>query len=240
MAPVSTGLVSDLQSVSVGGATTNQTIKFTNATEGANITSNLYVGSNLHLDDVTLAAASVTLQGVTTNGATTTDAITITDTTEATTTSTGALKVSRGIAAAKDIRAANVVVNRVGVGLTAGANPSGRASRSKSTGTSRRPTSSANSLTLDSVALHDSVFSRSGRQREQHDVEHRRHPKHHAEHDSRAPVPPTIGWARRQRQRLRTGVRQHERGWVATHAHALHATDGERRDRRWGTHGRER
>ena len=147
-----TGLVSDLQSVSDGGATTNQTIKFTNATEGANITSNLYVGSNLHLDDVTLAAASVTLQGVTTNGATTTDAITITDTTEATTTSTGALKVSGGIAAAKDIRAANVVVNRVGVGLTAGANPD-PAHLVEVDGNVKATNVICESLTLDSVAL---------------------------------------------------------------------------------------
>ena len=147
-----TGLVSDLQSVSVGGATTNQTIKFTNATEGANISSNLYVGSNLHLDDVTLAAASVTLQGVTTNGATTTDAITITDTTEATTTSTGALKVSGGIAAAMDIRAANVVVNRVGVGLTAGANPD-PAHLVEVDGNVKATNVICESLTLDSVAL---------------------------------------------------------------------------------------
>ena len=147
-----TGLVSDLQSVSVGGATTNQTIKFTNATEGANITSNLYVGSNLHLDDVTLAAASVTLQGVTTNGATTTDAITITDTTQATTTSTGALKVSGGIAAAMDIRAANVVVNRVGVGLTAGANPD-PAHLVEVDGNVKATNVICESLTLDSVAL---------------------------------------------------------------------------------------
>ena len=147
-----TGLVSDLQSVSVGGATTNQTIKFTNATEGANITSNLYVGSNLHLDDVTLAAASVTLQGVTTNGATTTDAITITDTTEATTTSTGALKVSGGIAAAKDIRAANVVVNRVGVGLTAGANPA-VAHAVEVVGNVKATNVIANNLTLNNVSL---------------------------------------------------------------------------------------
>ena len=147
-----TGLVSDLQSVSVGGATTNQTIRFTNATEGANITSNLYVGSNLHLDDVTLAAASVTLQGVTTNGATTTDAITITDTTQATTTSTGALKVSGGIAAAKDIRAANVVVNRVGVGLTAGANPA-VAHVVEVVGNVKATNVIANNLTLNNVSL---------------------------------------------------------------------------------------
>ena len=147
-----TGLVSDLQSVSVGGATTNQTIKFTNATEGANITSNLYVGSNLHLDDVTLAAASVTLQGVTTNGATTTDAITITDTTQATTTSTGALKVSGGIAAAMDIRAANVVVNRVGVGLTAGANPD-PAHLVEVDGNVKATNVIANNLTLNNVSL---------------------------------------------------------------------------------------
>ncbi len=147
-----TGLVSDLQSVSDGGATTNQTIRFTNATEGANITSNLYVGSNLHLDDVTLAAASVTLQGVTTNGATTTDAITITDTTQATTTSTGALKVSGGIAAAMDIRAANVVVNRVGVGLTAGANPD-PAHLVEVDGNVKATNVICESLTLDSVAL---------------------------------------------------------------------------------------
>ena len=147
-----TGLVSDLQSVSVGGATTNQTIKFTNATEGANISSNLYVGSNLHLDDVTLAAASVTLQGVTTNGATTTDAITITDTTQATTTSTGALKVSGGIAAAMDIRAANVVVNRVGVGLTAGANPA-VAHAVEVVGNVKATNVIANNLTLNNVSL---------------------------------------------------------------------------------------
>ena len=147
-----TGLVSDLQSVSDGGATTNQTIRFTNATEGANISSNLYVGSNLHLDDVTLAAASVTLQGVTTNGATTTDAITITDTTQATTTSTGALKVSGGIAAAKDIRAANVVVNRVGVGLTAGANPA-VAHAVEVVGNVKATNVIANNLTLNNVSL---------------------------------------------------------------------------------------
>ena len=144
-------LVSDLQSVSVGGATTNQTIKFTNATEGANISSNLYVGSNLHLDDVTLAAASVTLQGVTTNGATTTDAITITDTTEATTTSTGALKVSGGIAAAKDIRAANVVVNRGGR-AHCGANPA-VAHAVEVVGNVKATNVIANNLTLNNVSL---------------------------------------------------------------------------------------
>ena len=147
-----TGLVSDFQSVSEGGDNTDRTIYFTNATEGANITSNLYVGSNLHLDDVTLSAASVNLQGVTTNGPSTTDAITITNTTQATTTSTGALKVSGGIAAAKDIRAANVVVSRVGVGLTAGANPD-PAHLVEVDGNVKATNVICESLTLDSVAL---------------------------------------------------------------------------------------
>ena len=147
-----TGLVSDFQSVSEGGDNTDRTIYFTNATEGANIESNLYVGSNLHLDDVTLRAASVNLQGVTTNGASTADAITITNTTQATTTSTGALKVSGGIAAAMDIRAANVVVNRVGVGLTAGANPD-PAHLVEVDGNVKATNVICESLTLDSVAL---------------------------------------------------------------------------------------
>ena len=92
------------------------------------------------------------LQGVTTNGPSTTDAITITNTTQATTTSTGALKVSGGIAAAKDIRAANVVVSRVGVGLTAGANPD-PAHLVEVDGNVKATNVICESLTLDSVAL---------------------------------------------------------------------------------------
>ena len=109
-----------------------------------------------------------------------------------------------------DIRAANVVVNRVGVGLTAGANPA-VAHAVEVVGNVKATNVIANNLTLNNVSL-TTLYSLD-------QVVNVNNTTSNIVVISNTTPSTSMstgclqlsGWSRRQRQRLRTGVRQHER-----------------------------
>jgi len=106
------GLVTDLQSVTEGGNTTNQSIVFSNVDMGANISTNLFVGDTIFVDDVTLSAApTYNLQQVTGYGASTNEDIYLQSTTASTSRSTGALRVAGGVGVLGNVYATNVYTN---------------------------------------------------------------------------------------------------------------------------------